>query len=52
LQKGHTSAKPTRGVWGHAPKKAIRPYSILLFPEKEAKSVVLLRRRAFQAISR
>jgi hypothetical protein len=34
------SAKPTLGVWGHAPKK---PTTLIVFPEKESKSVVLLR---------
>jgi hypothetical protein len=35
-----TSAKPTQGVWGLAPKKNdISSNGILLFPEKEAKSV-------------
>jgi hypothetical protein len=33
-----TSAKPTQGVWGRAPKENTVK-SILLFPEKEAKSV-------------
>jgi hypothetical protein len=33
------SAKPTQGVWGRAPRKP-NPYEdILLFPEKEAKTV-------------
>jgi hypothetical protein len=39
----HNSAKPTQGVWGLPPRNSSN--SVLLFPEKEAKSVVLLRRR-------
>jgi hypothetical protein len=47
-----TSAKPTHGVWGHAPRNQLIGYKgvnwssdTLLFPEKEAKSVVPLRGR-------
>jgi hypothetical protein len=46
------SAKRTLGVWGRAPKEyilsneAIELSGILLFPEKEAKSVVPLRGRS------
>jgi hypothetical protein len=43
------SAKPTLGVWGLAPKESVCLMEFLLFPEKEAKSVVLLRRRQFSS---
>jgi hypothetical protein len=38
------SAKPTLGVWGHAPSKTLRQ-AVFFFSRKEAKAVVLLRRR-------
>jgi hypothetical protein len=39
-----TSAKPTLGVWGRAPKKLTR-LAVFIFSRKEAKAMVVLVRR-------
>jgi hypothetical protein len=44
----NASAKPTLGVWGLAPKKKKNlSNSLLLFPEKEAKSVSSASQKTF-----
>jgi hypothetical protein len=45
LSPTQISAKPTLGVWGRAPRRALNLCSILLFPEKEAKSVSFCKKR-------
>jgi hypothetical protein len=48
LQRAQPSAKPTQGVWGRAPSKTLRE-AVFFFSRKEAKALVLLRRRLWTA---